>query len=293
MRLTNAPTNALTAVTTAYASAYASAPTNDANARRTRPPIPPRAFVASRAAAGTALASRTQARFRWRGPRARMLPNHRSNPQATFGIPSTIESNHSTSLADLVTSSGKGRYSPRCRHMHVDNQQPAARTRARPMLGEAARVRDSFAAMPLHSTAANAPTHQRAPQRALCSHGYPRCFPALDRTNALSANSVRCQRLALSRSANSLCWGHIGRAMRARTAEAPLALIVGRTRPSEPATSPITGHDQIEIGREGGWGRKGRSLPTFICSSNFAPIFPRVLSVPPQRSCTSAEHCIP
>jgi hypothetical protein len=70
MRLANAPTNALRAVTDAYADAYANAPTNGANARRTRPPIPPRAFVC----ASRAHSTRTQTRFRWRGPRVRVLP---------------------------------------------------------------------------------------------------------------------------------------------------------------------------------------------------------------------------
>jgi hypothetical protein len=70
MRLANAPTNALRAVTDAYADAYANAPTNGANARRTRPPIPPGAFVC----ASRAHSTRTQTRFRWRGPRVRVLP---------------------------------------------------------------------------------------------------------------------------------------------------------------------------------------------------------------------------
>jgi hypothetical protein len=45
MRLTNAPTNALRGVTNAHADARTNAPTNAANALRTRPPIPPRPFV--------------------------------------------------------------------------------------------------------------------------------------------------------------------------------------------------------------------------------------------------------
>jgi hypothetical protein len=46
---TNAPTNALHTTTNAHANAHANAPTNDTNARRTRPPTPPKAFVCPRA----------------------------------------------------------------------------------------------------------------------------------------------------------------------------------------------------------------------------------------------------
>jgi hypothetical protein len=49
MRLTNAPTNALQRTTNAHADAHTNAPTNDANALCTRPPIPPVAFVRPRA----------------------------------------------------------------------------------------------------------------------------------------------------------------------------------------------------------------------------------------------------
>jgi hypothetical protein len=49
MRLTNAPTNALRTMTNDSADACANAPTNATDARRTRPPTPPRAFVRLRA----------------------------------------------------------------------------------------------------------------------------------------------------------------------------------------------------------------------------------------------------
>jgi hypothetical protein len=73
MRLTNAPTNALRRTTNALADAHANAPTNDANALRTRPPIPPYPFVPSRAASGTARAARIRTRLRLRCARVQTL----------------------------------------------------------------------------------------------------------------------------------------------------------------------------------------------------------------------------
>jgi hypothetical protein len=73
MRLTNAPTNALRRTTNALTDAYANAPTNDANALRTRPPIPPYALAPSRAASGTARAARIRTRLRLRSARVQTL----------------------------------------------------------------------------------------------------------------------------------------------------------------------------------------------------------------------------
>jgi hypothetical protein len=71
MRLTNAPTNASRAMTNDSADAYANAPTNDTDARRTRPPHPPerlcafaRAFYPPANTGFASLASRSQAHDR-------------------------------------------------------------------------------------------------------------------------------------------------------------------------------------------------------------------------------------
>lgn len=99
MTLTNAPTNAPVAMTTDHADAYANACTNDANGQRTRPPVPPRAFVCD----SRAHSNRTQTRFRLRGPRVRAL-----TPP-------------SCSVSQGESRKGEGRNSPRRQRSRVDN----------------------------------------------------------------------------------------------------------------------------------------------------------------------------
>ncbi|MET4319310.1 hypothetical protein ABIC02_003058 [Bradyrhizobium sp. RT5a] len=177
----NAPTNAPQAMTDAYANAPTNAPTNDTDARRTRPPTPPKAFVASRAASGSALATRTQTRSRLRGPRVRMLRSRTITPRS----PQSIITNSPTASLREVSTRGRGRRSPHCRHERVDIQPHGWRMIERESIPRlAARPVESFAAFGRDETAASSRTHQRAPQRG-CQTGWTR------RTATVDADTVQ------------------------------------------------------------------------------------------------------
>lgn len=176
-----------------------------------------------------------------------------------------------------------GRSSPHCRHAHVDIKARADRTRARTVPGLAARPVDSLATVDRPTTATRRPTHQRAPQR-LC---HPGRFPSGNGSIPLRTNSVRHQHLALSRSANSLCWGHIGRDLRARTASATFTLVVGAL------AGPISMEGPNRIPKSRGEGEKQRPFRNFICHLYFAPPLSRTLGAQTQRMCTAARHCRP
>lgn len=192
--------------------------------------------------------------YRFRSPLllSPLIPLERSNLAPGLERPAQFGS--------LEERKARGRNSPDCQHAHVDIQARADRRHARPQPGASARVRDSFAAIARHSTAANAWTHQRVPQR-VCPFFDPPCFPASHRRTARRANSVRHQRLLPARSAQTLCWGHIGRGFRARTAATPFTL--GDT--ARPAANWLTtardgGCSSLRNPKSrGGGGKKARS----------------------------------
>jgi hypothetical protein len=96
----------------------------------------------------------------------------------------------------------------------IDRPAPRPRCRPRALSGQAIGARHNKLS-PLASAGVT-------PLRC-CS--YPRRFPVASSDTALRRKAVRYQRLASSRRAKTLCWGHIGRGMRARTASTPFTLV--------------------------------------------------------------------
>lgn len=231
----------------------------------------------------------------WRNqPRA--YPSTTRYAPAALCLWRRLQAHRSHRHLELGAGMGRGRKTAGYRHAHVDIQARADRTHARPTLGAIARGRDSLAAVDRHSTAANAPTHQRHSQR-FCSLCNPRRFPACHSCTALRGNSVRHQHLALSRSANSLCWGHIGRVLRARYLNNLRKLderARERARGSQPATSPILALSWINNRVGVGVGRNQRPFAKSISSPNFAAAVSKIWAA---RFCRTSlnivEHCMP
>jgi hypothetical protein len=210
--------------------------------------------------------------------RSPLIPLERSNLAPGLERPAQFGS--------LGEGKGTGRNSPDYPAACVDIQAQADRTHAKPMPGDSTRGRDSFVTKGLHSTAANRQAHQRPSQRvySLCN---PQRFPTANGCTAPRRNSVRHQRLASARSSNSLCWGHIGRTMRARSASTPFTLV------DAALAGPISMEGPNRIRDRGGWQGKWRSLRKCISSPDFAPPLSRTFRVPPQRLCTAAAGCRP
>jgi hypothetical protein len=299
MRLSNAPTNALRVVTTAPTDACATAPTNAANARRTRPPIPPRAFVC----ASRAHPTRTQTRCRWCGPRVRMLT---STVPSQFRNQDHRSSHHAGKRRSPNAGAAGGRYSADHRQAYAkDENSIVASTlaaavslrggvaKSQRVPGVAARPVDSFAAIGRHSTAGSARTHQRAPQR-ICRLGLS--FAITGPNERKACNSAICAPPALA-CLQCVCASHCrglpidrpeGTSAGALSAITTLAERKTRARwPSQAPPGPITIRGRNQIRNRGGWGGIWRSLVYFMCLPNFAPPQPETLGVPPQRSCTA------
>lgn len=284
---TNAPTNALLALTDAYADAPTNAPTDDADARRTRPPTPPRAFVASsvasRAASGSALASRTQTRCRLRGPRVRMLLR---SGFITSGSLLSITAIPTASRPTVSTGEGELNSVPQAAS-RVDIQQRGRLTVDRggtPRL--AARPVDSSAALDRDETAASSRTHQRGPQRVCRARSTrrPAARPqhGIDRTDAASRNGLarvkgkgrklpmcfparvlaRVTRLILRVNAvrRSVCVHH-REGFRARNASTPSTLVdTGRSHEARPAR-PLAKRLNLPNGADFPSNRPGQGVP--------------------------------
>jgi hypothetical protein len=164
---------------------------------------------------------------------------------------------------------------------NVDIKRRPDRTRARTIASFAASPVDSFAVLACSQTAASDQTHQRTPQRVPSVRNYPRRFPAITSNTVQRRNAVRYQRLVSSRRAKTLCWGHIGKGMRARRASTPSTLVdAAIAAPMVILPLQKTGHP-MPVGKI--W----RSFRKVISLANFAAAFPRALGVPPQRSCTA------
>lgn len=261
------------------------------------PPYPPVGSKPSRAAPGTARASRIRSPLRWRsacdrtlrppqawwgrGPKGPHCRLHKRNEEYFPAIDRTepkplcrpcglnaqaIGTCHN-GLSSLLTLL--------CAMAGADTVQAHARTAA----SGPARLRDSLPALALRSTAANAKTHQRAPQRVRGCRGYPRRFPSTGCSRALRGNAVRCQCFASLRTAISLCHCHIGRDLPARSTNNPRKLDerargrargIGQSPASQPTPSQMLPGCWQKTRRGWGGSRNQERYHMFTYQSPFA-----------------------
>lgn len=231
------------------------------------PSIPPSIRVPS------PLASPLRSAFyRFRSPLllSPLIPLERSNLAPGLERPAQFGS--------LEERKARGRNSPDSRVVRVDSQHIAGR--------------DSLKVIGGHSTAASRRTHQRPSQPVyrLCD---PPRFPASHGDTGLRWNSVRHQRLASARSAQSLCWRHIGRGFRARTASTSFTLPETAQPPADWLTSAGDGgYSSLRNPKSKGGGSKKRVRLYSSCNLPFAVRFPEFGRPLSQKSAFNiAERC--
>jgi hypothetical protein len=201
MRLTNAPTNALRRMTNAHADARTNAPTNDANALCTRPPIPPYAFA----------------------PRARLqappFPPAFGHGCAIAALASKRSDHPQDEQPDELQKGGIVLILPILTRILWS---PFLAGVSRCLPGSAARVIHAFARSGCTNTAVRSTTHQRTRHGlrqpilpTQCPHGWP-------------ANSVR-PAIAAFRTIDHMIDDH-GKGVFARVAAASFTLVDGKTR---------------------------------------------------------------
>jgi hypothetical protein len=216
------------------------------------PPYPPVRSKPSRAAPGSARAARIRSPLRWRSARDQTLRPLGAFPSRPAG---TFAADQRHMRVDIQTCAGgrKGAdYSQQPRNEKplatIDDISPAVPRQGRglsvPAIGAQANRYCGYSITGLSAASCN-----------------PLRFPTDRRCTDPRGNSVRSQRLASARSADSLCWGHIGKGMRAGALT------------SQPATSPILGKKPIRIPKVRGEGEIWRSFRKCIFSNSFADRF--------------------